>query len=85
MSKKRYLATQDLEQLTKRRCEGYLSHENRTEDTDDALLDAANQLDLSLVELTQWIYSEKSTNFMQAWASYHVSPSDFSESLKSFL
>jgi hypothetical protein len=38
----------------------YLTHPNRTEDTDDVLLDSANQRELSRTDLIEWVTSKRS-------------------------
>lgn len=38
----------------------YLTHPNRTDDTDDVLLDSVNQLELSRKDLIEWVTSKRS-------------------------
>lgn len=42
----------------------YLTHPSRNDDTDDVILDAANQLFLSKKDLMAWVTSEQSWVFM---------------------
>lgn len=63
---------------------GYLAHPKRTDETDDALLDAVNQLELSVVDLRDWAYSFRALEFMDTCAECEVTAGDFMEALKGF-
>lgn len=43
---------------------GYLRHENRSEKTDRLLIDAANDLELGLDQLSNWADSSYARHFM---------------------
>lgn len=43
----------------------YLTHPSRNEDTDDALLDVANRLEMSRKDLIEWITSPRSWYFIE--------------------
>jgi len=42
----------------------YINHPFRSEDTDDILLDAVNQLEFTHKDLVRWVTSTKSKKFM---------------------
>jgi hypothetical protein len=56
------LRNADLKIKTTHNC--YLTHPYRNEDTDDVLLDSANQLELSRKDLVGWVISERSWTFI---------------------
>jgi hypothetical protein len=78
-----YVGFKDLDLLAGKP-RGYFGHPKRTDETDDALLDAVNQLELSVVDLSDWAYSFKAIEFMDTWADYEVTAGDFMEALKGF-
>jgi hypothetical protein len=55
----------------------YLLHEERTDDTDDFLLDAANQLALTEQDLHRWITGKAGFSFMEEWSGLEPSSIDF--------
>lgn len=79
----KYVGLEDFVRLASKD-QGYFAHPKRTDDTDDSLLDAVNQLELSLVDLATWAYSSRAIEFMDTWADYEVSAGDFIEALKGF-
>ena len=56
----------------------YLTHPKRDGDTDDVILDAANQLDLSRKDLVTWITSYTSWEFMRRVNNMELEVEDFS-------
>lgn len=57
----------------------YLTHPARNEETDDVLLDTANQMDLTKRELLRWVLSKKSWQFMDEFKDEEVDVTDFSK------
>jgi len=74
------LRNSDLNITTIRPC--YLTHPARNEDTDDVLLDTANQLDLTRRDLVQWVVSKSSWHFMSEFAQQEIDVNDFSKELE---
>lgn len=56
----------------------YLTHPARNEDTDDVLLDTANQMELSKGDLIKWVTSKKSYKFMDEFEDEDLEVTDFS-------
>ena len=56
----------------------YLTHPARSEETDDVLLDTANQMELTKRELLKWTLSKKSWKFMDELEDQEVDVTDFS-------
>lgn len=66
----------DLDITPNKNC--YLTHPQRNEDLDDIVLDAANQLDLSKQDLTSWLTSSSSWDFMMNAEQIELETEDFS-------
>jgi hypothetical protein len=58
-----YLRLSDLDSLCVDAC-CYLTHPQRTDDSDDILIDVANQFDFTKQDLMRWVTSTKSGLFM---------------------
>jgi len=71
-----YLRLSDLDyQESKADC--YLTHPARSEDTDDVLIDVANQFEFTKKDLMVWVKATRSWNFMKSLENYEVDISDF--------
>lgn len=62
----------------------YLSHHLRTEDTDDIVLDVANQLDFTVRDLSAWLKSRRSWDVMEE-AEVELDISDFMHELTTWI
>lgn len=65
----------DLERTYNSDC--YLSHPYRSEDSDDLLIDVANQLEIYKQDLIQWLKSKRSWIFMSNTENYDIDTTDF--------
>ena len=70
-----HLRLSDLDHTHDSKC--YLTHEGRNEDSDDALIDVANQLGMYKRELVSWAKSYRSWMFMEALEGSDLDISDF--------
>jgi hypothetical protein len=55
----------------------YLSHPARSEDSDDLLIDVANQLGVYKQDLLAWLKSKKSWLFMHSMGKCDIDTTDF--------
>jgi hypothetical protein len=55
----------------------YLTHPDRSDDTDDMVLDAANQIDMRKKELVSWLKSDRSWNILEEAEGEELDVSDF--------
>lgn len=55
----------------------YLTHPKRNEDTDDMILDAANQIEMRRKDLIAWLKSTRSWNTMEEYEDSEMDVSDF--------
>ena len=70
------LRLSDLEHAVEH-AECYLNHSSRTEDSDDALIDVLNQLELIKSDLMEWVSSRRSWIFMEIRKGCDLDISDF--------
>jgi len=74
------LRPQDLQMDSQGSC--YLRHPSRSEELDDTLLDAANQIDLDKKDLRKWVLSSKSADFLDTFSGLEIESIDFLTELK---
>lgn len=60
----------------------YLNHRSRSEELDDTLLDAANQIDLDKKDLRRWVNSSRSADFLNTFHGLEIETTDFLTELK---
>jgi hypothetical protein len=71
------LRNEDIDSIKEITQNCYITHPLRNDDTDDVLLDTANQLDLTRKDLIEWITSDRSWQFMCEANSSDLDVSDF--------
>jgi len=62
----------------------YLWHPARSDDSDDALIDVANQLEVHKLDLVQWARSGRSWHFMELREGSDLDISDFLSEFEPF-
>ena len=67
----------DIENIKEVHHDCYLTHPKRNEDTDDMILDAANQIEMRRKDLIAWLTSAKSWNLMEDAEDAEMDVSDF--------
>jgi len=72
-----YLRYSDIENIKNADHDCYLTHPNRSEDTDDMVLDAANQLDMRKKDLLAWLKSDRSWTLLDEAEGADLEVSDF--------
>jgi hypothetical protein len=77
-----HLRLSDLDD-NKPKSECYLTHPFRSEDTDDVLIDVANQFELSKRDLSVWSTATSSWKFMENLEGCEVDLTDFIRELDS--
>lgn len=60
----------------------YLNHRSRSEELDDFLIDAANQIYLDKKDLKRWVTSAKSAEFLNTFHGLEIDIVDFLTELK---
>ncbi len=70
--------------LIKSKEQCYLTHPKRDDDTDDMLLDVANQFRLSKQEFNSWVADKRSWAFMEEFLDIDLEVSDFLDELSDF-
>ena len=70
-----YLRLSDLDLESRAKC--YLTHSCRSEDTDDVLIDVANQYEFTKKDLLAWVKTTRSWKFMENLDGCEVDITDF--------